>query len=49
MRNDHRRGAVAIITNPRGDLLPHLRDDIPAVCWSGYWSRPGRREEPRKT
>ncbi|MEU8543033.1 hypothetical protein AB0C52_24120 [Streptomyces sp. NPDC048717] len=25
------RGAVAIITNRRGELLMHLRDDLPGV------------------
>ncbi|WP_327119059.1 NUDIX domain-containing protein [Nocardia sp. NBC_01730] len=32
------RGAVAIITNGRGQLLLHLRDDLPHVTWPGYWS-----------
>lgn len=47
------RGAVALITNPRGELLLHLRDDIPGIAWPGYWSvlgggcDPG--ESPRET
>ncbi|MEV0125986.1 NUDIX domain-containing protein [Streptomyces sp. NPDC050703] len=33
------RGAVAIITNRRGELLLHLRDDLPGViAWSNHWS-----------
>jgi 8-oxo-dGTP diphosphatase len=32
------RGAVAVITNHAGQLLMHLRDDIPGIAWPGYWS-----------
>ncbi|MFI6157305.1 NUDIX domain-containing protein [Kitasatospora sp. NPDC051170] len=32
------RGAVAIITNRRGELLLHLRDDLDGVTWPGHWS-----------
>ncbi|MCM2428861.1 NUDIX domain-containing protein [Streptomyces sp. RKAG337] len=32
------RGAVAIITNRRGELLMHLRDDILGIAWPGHWS-----------
>ncbi|MFE0044207.1 NUDIX domain-containing protein [Streptomyces albireticuli] len=32
------RGAVAIITNRRGDVLMHLRDDLPAIAWPAHWS-----------
>lgn len=32
------RGAVAIIANRRGDLLMHLRDDLPNVAWPAHWS-----------
>ncbi len=33
------RGAVAIITNRRGELLMHLRDDLPGViAWPNHWS-----------
>uniref|UniRef100_A0AAU1IAX5 NUDIX domain-containing protein n=1 Tax=Streptomyces sp. NBC_00180 TaxID=2903632 RepID=A0AAU1IAX5_9ACTN len=32
------RGAVAIITNRRGELLMHLRDDIDGIAWPGHWS-----------
>ncbi|MET9736072.1 NUDIX domain-containing protein [Streptomyces sp. NPDC006458] len=33
------RGAVALITNRRGELLMHLRDDLPGViAWPNHWS-----------
>ncbi|MFD4482118.1 NUDIX domain-containing protein [Streptomyces sp. NPDC058471] len=32
------RGAVAIISNSRAELLLHLRDDVPDIAWPGYWS-----------
>ncbi|MGW0583242.1 NUDIX domain-containing protein, partial [Streptomyces sp. NPDC002920] len=33
------RGAVAIITNRHGELLLHLRDDLPGViAWPNHWS-----------
>ncbi|MER5460332.1 NUDIX domain-containing protein [Streptomyces sp. NPDC002668] len=32
------RGAVAIIANRRGDLLMHLRDDLPNIAWPAHWS-----------
>ncbi|MFF3246884.1 NUDIX domain-containing protein [Streptomyces sp. NPDC002870] len=32
------RGSVAIITNRRGDLLMHLRDDLPNIAWPAHWS-----------
>ncbi|GGV70529.1 hypothetical protein GCM10010277_81590 [Streptomyces longisporoflavus] len=32
------RGAVAIIANRRGELLLHLRDDLPGIAWPGHWS-----------
>lgn len=47
------RGAVAIIANRRGELLLHLRDDLPHIAWPDHWSvlgggcDPG--EEPRET
>lgn len=47
------RGAVALIENSRGELLLHLRDDIPGIAWPGHWSvlgggcDPG--ESPRET
>lgn len=54
MHDDTRpRGAVAIISNSRGELLLHLRDDIPHIAWPGHWSvlgggcDPG--ESPRQT
>ncbi|MEC3892654.1 MULTISPECIES: NUDIX domain-containing protein [Nocardiopsis] len=51
--DDRSRGAVAIIANARGDLLLHLRDDLPQIAWPGHWSvlgggcDPG--ESPRQT
>jgi 8-oxo-dGTP diphosphatase len=47
------RGAVAIIVNRRGELLLHLRDDLPHIAWPDHWSvlgggcDPG--ENPRQT
>ncbi|MEU7644838.1 NUDIX domain-containing protein [Streptomyces huasconensis] len=32
------RGAVAIIANRCGDLLLHLRDDLPGIAWPNHWS-----------
>ncbi|MEV6782866.1 NUDIX domain-containing protein [Streptomyces sp. NPDC051098] len=32
------RGAVAIITNRRGEILLHLRDDLPGIAWPDHWS-----------
>jgi 8-oxo-dGTP diphosphatase len=32
------RGAIAIITDRRGRLLLHLRDDIDGIAWPGCWS-----------
>ena len=32
------RGAVAIITNSRGQVLLHLRDDLAHIAWPAYWS-----------
>ncbi|GAA2470389.1 NUDIX domain-containing protein [Streptomyces mauvecolor] len=40
------RGAVAIITNSRGELLLHLRDDIDGIAWPGYWSLLGGGCDP---
>ncbi|KAF5990815.1 NUDIX domain-containing protein [Streptomyces sp. WAC00263] len=40
------RGAVAIITNRRGELLLHLRDDLPGIAWPDYWSVLGGGCEP---
>lgn len=45
------RGAVAIIANRRGELLLHLRDDLPGIAWPDHWSVLGGgcdpEEEPR--
>ncbi|WP_017587707.1 NUDIX domain-containing protein [Nocardiopsis ganjiahuensis] len=47
------RGAVALIENARGELLLHLRDDIPGIAWPGRWSALGGGcdpgESPRET
>ncbi|MEU3032466.1 NUDIX domain-containing protein [Streptomyces incarnatus] len=41
------RGAVAILTNRRGELLLHLRDDLPgAIAWPGHWSLLGGGCDP---
>lgn len=40
------RGAVAIITNRRGELLLHLRDDLPGIAWPAHWSLLGGGCEP---
>jgi 8-oxo-dGTP diphosphatase len=32
------RGAVALIVNRRGELLLHLRDDLPYIAWPDHWS-----------
>ncbi|MFI5617898.1 NUDIX domain-containing protein [Streptomyces sp. NPDC051567] len=40
------RGAVAIITNLRGELLLHLRDDLPAIAWPAHWSLLGGGCDP---
>ncbi|MER7666698.1 NUDIX domain-containing protein [Streptomyces sp. NPDC096193] len=32
------RGAVAIIINRRGEILLHLRDDLPGIAWPDHWS-----------
>ncbi|WP_405842563.1 NUDIX domain-containing protein [Streptomyces sp. NBC_01518] len=31
-------GAVAIIANRRGELLLHLRDNLPHIAWPDHWS-----------
>ncbi len=36
--DDVPRGAVAVIRDTDGQLLLHLRDDIPGIVWPGYWS-----------
>lgn len=41
------RGAVAIITNRRGELLLHLRDNLPGViAWPDHWSLLGGGCDP---
>lgn len=43
------QGAVAIITNRRGELLLHLRDDIPGIAWPDHWSLLGGGCDPGET
>ncbi|MEU6171306.1 NUDIX domain-containing protein [Streptantibioticus parmotrematis] len=43
------RGAVAIITNRRGELLLHLRDDLPNIAWPAHWSLLGGGCDPGET
>lgn len=47
------RGAVAIIANRHGELLLHLRDDLPHIAWPAHWSLLGGGcdpgEDPRTT
>jgi 8-oxo-dGTP diphosphatase len=43
------RGAVAIITNRRGDVLMHLRDDLPDIAWPAHWSLLGGGTDPGET
>ncbi|MGW2370565.1 NUDIX domain-containing protein [Streptomyces sp. NPDC001667] len=43
------RGVVAIITNRRGDVLMHLRDDLPAIAWPAHWSLLGGGTDPGET
>ncbi|WP_411084510.1 NUDIX domain-containing protein [Streptomyces sp. cmx-18-6] len=40
------RGAVAIIANRRGELLFHLRDDLPEIAWPAHWSLLGGGCDP---
>ncbi|MCX4685526.1 NUDIX domain-containing protein [Kitasatospora purpeofusca] len=40
------RGAVAIITNRRDELLLHLRDDVEGIAWPGRWSLLGGGCDP---
>ncbi|MGW6412754.1 NUDIX domain-containing protein [Streptomyces vinaceus] len=40
------RGAVAIIANRRGELLLHLRDDLPVIAWPAHWSLLGGGCDP---
>ncbi|MFF1378033.1 NUDIX domain-containing protein [Streptomyces sp. NPDC058308] len=41
------RGAVAIIANRRGELLLHLRDNLPGqIAWPDHWSVLGGGGDP---
>ncbi|MGW3387454.1 NUDIX domain-containing protein [Streptomyces cinereoruber] len=41
------RGVVAIVTNRCGELLMHLRDDLPGViAWPNHWSLLGGGRDP---
>jgi len=46
MAPDTLRGAAAIVTDRRGRVLMHLRDDAPGVVWPGYWAVPAGACEP---
>jgi 8-oxo-dGTP pyrophosphatase MutT (NUDIX family) len=46
MSPDTPHGAAAIITDRRGRVLMHLRDDTPGVAWPGYWAVPAAASEP---
>ncbi|TVL87910.1 NUDIX domain-containing protein [Streptomyces sp. SAJ15] len=46
MSEETARGAVAIITNRRGELLLHLRDDLPVIAWPAHWSLLGGGCDP---
>lgn len=39
-------GALAVITNDRGEILMHLRDEAENIAWPGYWAVPGGACEP---
>lgn len=43
------RAALAVILNEAGQVLMHLRDDIPQIAWPGYWSLPGGSCNPGET
>ncbi|QXE39409.1 NUDIX domain-containing protein [Streptomyces sp. GMY02] len=38
-------GCVAVIVTSRGEILLHLRDEKPDICWPGYWSLLGGGQE----
>ncbi|WP_233617826.1 NUDIX hydrolase [Actinomadura sp. WAC 06369] len=42
-------GVAVIIANRFGQILMHLRDDIPGIAWPGYWSLPSGLAEPGET
>ena len=46
MPPDTPRSAAAVITDQRGRVLMHLRDDAPGVAWPGYWAVPAGACEP---
>lgn len=39
-------GAVAVLTNDRGEVLMHLRDAIKGIAWPGTWAMPAGGCEP---
>ncbi|WP_328914029.1 MULTISPECIES: NUDIX domain-containing protein [unclassified Streptomyces] len=43
------RGAVAIITDRRGEVLMHLRDDRPDIAWPAHWSLLGGGADGEET
>ncbi|MEU4828502.1 NUDIX domain-containing protein [Actinomadura citrea] len=38
-----------ILTDRLGQILMHLRDDLPEIAWPGYWSLPSGLAEPGET
>jgi 8-oxo-dGTP diphosphatase len=46
MSPDTLHGAAAIITDRRGRILMHLRDDTPSIAWPGYWAVPAAASAP---
>ena len=43
------RAALAVVVNEAGQVLMHLRDDIPQIAWPGYWSLLGGSCKPGET
>jgi 8-oxo-dGTP diphosphatase len=39
-------GALAVLTNDRGEVLMHLRDAIKGIAWPGTWAMPAGGCEP---
>jgi 8-oxo-dGTP diphosphatase len=45
-RPDEAAGALAVLTNDRGEVLMHLRDAIKGIAWPGTWAMPAGGCEP---
>ncbi|MFE2283867.1 NUDIX domain-containing protein [Streptomyces sp. NPDC059443] len=43
------KSAEVIVTTPDGKVLLQLRDDIPGICWPGYWHTLGGAREEGET